>query len=302
MIVESESPGELRQTPLGKMMVLDSNFIQYRTGKWFLAYLYLDLLLFLIEDMRKNIRKLHDNIIVICGDEGSGKSHLAHQICRLFAKIFDIERIYSYNFEEMLDKIDTEGNTDVGKIFWMDEAINVLHKRRWNNEGNKEFVEMLATMRSRGWTLILCIPRFEDLDLYVREHRFRYVIKVEPTAFPNFGFKPRGYFSLERKNPDNGRMEYCGHGMYDPIPEDMEEEYENLKNESQRRLLSGFKDKKEGGSKYKTKYEEERRRIRSAVLSMHEKGISRQNIQEIMGISEENYYKMLRRAKDDKKA
>lgn len=300
MIVESESPGEMRQTPLGKMMVLDSNFIQYRSGKWFLAYLYLDLLLFLIEDMKKNIRKLNDNIIVICGDEGSGKSHLAHQICRLFAKIFNIEEIYSYDFEELLDKIDTESNKDVGKIFWMDEAINVLHKRRWNNEGNKEFVEMLATMRSRGWTLILCIPRFDDLDFYIREHRFRYIIKVEPTTFPEFGFKPRGYFSVERKNPDTGQMEYCGHGMYDPIPENMEEEYENLKNESQRRLLSGFKDKKEGGSKYKMKYEEERRRIRSAVLAMHDNGIPRQEIQKIMGISEENYYKMLRRARDDK--
>ena len=299
MIIKVNEQDSVRKTTLGDMEVLDVGVNFYASGKFFIKLLLKDLLKNLIADMKNNVRNSYDNMILVVGAEGSGKSSISYSVCKLYEENFSIKESYCADYTMLKEKI---GESDRQKsVFWLDEALNIANKRRWQSSDNIEFTELLTMMRSRSWTMLMCIPRKEDLDFYIRDHRFRYIITVEPNTFPKFGYKNRGYFSVERVNPDTKRLDFIGYGLYDPIPDDAAEEYKRVKEEAQNKKITDILDES-GGSKYKKKYEEERRRIRHAVLAMHNSGIDREHIKSIFNInSDETYYKTIKRAKDDLK-
>ena len=297
MIISLDDTGATRKTSMGEMEVLDVGLNVYSSGKFFIKYLLDGLLERLVEDMHDNIKKKYDNMAIVVGAEGSGKSSISFNTCKMYDPNFSIRDCYCADYAALKEHI---GESDApGRTFWLDEAVNIANKRRWQSADNTEFAELLTMMRSRGWTMLMCIPRKEDLDFYIRDHRFRYVITVEPNTFPKYGYKNRGYFSLERVNPDTKKLEFIGYGLYDPIPEDAAEEYDRVKNDAQNKKIQDILEEK-GGSKYKKKYEDERRRLRSAVLAMHNSGVDREHIKQLFDIkSDETYYKTIKRAKDD---
>lgn len=303
MIIEFDAGG-IRQTSMGQLDILETDVTIYPTGKFFIKHLYRDLIQEMVQDMKKNLSSEYDNMIIVEGAEGSGKSVWSLNLCMAYDPDFDLEKSYAYDLEEMIQKVSAMNGDDVGCVFWLDETINIANKRAWNSAQNKAFVDLLVTMRSRGWCLVMCIPRRDDLDFYVREHRFRYIVTTEPMEFPENGYKARGYFEMERVNPDTHKLEYIGCGMYPMVSEEVITEYKAVKARSQTRKFEEVKDKILNGgkgSKYKEKYEEERRRVRNAILAMHESGIDREHIKDLFGLnSDQSYYQTLKRARDDR--
>lgn len=298
MIVRTESPGDTRQTPLGNLTVKDVKILRYPSGSFFVQYLYEDLLDRWVEDMKKNLADGYDNMSIFEGLEGSGKSTLVYQTSLKYDPTFTLEQGYMYDFDAMKVKLDeSEDDSDKGSVFWLDEAVNVANKRRWQSGQNVDFTDLLIMMRSRGWCVNMCIPRKEDLDFYIRDHRFRYQATVKPMSFPISGFKRRGYFELQRKNPNTGALEHVGYGEYDDLPGDLKEHYEQIKAESQRRKFTEIVEKDNKG--YRKKYEEERAKIGSAILALHNSGVDREHIKQLFGIESDNtYYSTLKRARD----
>lgn len=298
MIVRTESPGDVRQTPLGNLTVKDVKLLRYPKGSFFVQYLYEDLLDKWVEDMKKNLADGFDNMSIFEGGEGCGKSTLVYQASLRYDPNFTLEQGYMYDFDAMKVKLDeSEDDSDKGSVFWLDEAVNVANKRRWQSGQNVDFTDLLIMMRSRGWCVNMCIPRKDDLDFYIRDYRFRYQATVKPMSFPNTGFKRRGYFELQRKNPDTGVLEHVGYGEYDDLPRELKEHYEQIKAESQRRKVTEIVEKDNKG--YRKKYEEERAKIGSAILALHNSGVDREHIKQLFGIESDNtYYSTLKRARD----
>lgn len=295
MIIRTESVGEVRQTPIGRLKVKDTNIKTYPNGKFFVQYLYEGLMEKLAEDMRHNITNGYDNMIITQGAEGSGKSTHVYQICKLYDPSFNLESNYMYDFEAMKERL-KEGGDEEG-IFWLDEAVNVANKRRWQSQDNVNFTDLLIMMRSRGWCVNMCIPRMEDLDFYIRNHRFRYLVTVKPMGFPNAGFKQRGYFEVMRKDPNTNQLEHVGYGEYDDMPAEVKAEYQQVKASAQERKFTDITAEKKGG--YREKYEQERAKIGSAILAMHNSGVDREHIKQLFGIDNDNtYYSTLKRARD----
>lgn len=294
MIVRTEDIGEIRRTPIGDLEILDANIITYPSGKMFVQYLYKNLMEKMVEDMHKNEAEGFDNMIITQGAEGSGKSTHIYDVCKTYDPNFTLSDHYMYDFEAMKARL-KEGD-DEGKIFWLDEAVNVANKRRWQSKDNIDFTDLLIMMRSRLWCVNMAIPRAADLDFYVRDHRFRYLVTVKPMGFPNCGFKKRGYWELQRKNPDTNQLEHIGYGLYDDMPPEAKAEYKKVKESAQLQKFEEINNKKTG---YKEKYESERKKIASAVLAMHNSGIDRKHIMDMFGIeTESNYYMILKRARD----
>lgn len=304
MIIRYDSGG-IRQTSMGRLEILETDVQVYPSGKFFVRHLYADLMRDLIQDMKDNLSSEYDNMIIVEGKEGSGKSVWSLNLCYMYDPDFDLERFYAYNLKELIEKVDAMDGEDTGCVFWLDETINIANKRSWQSENNKSFVDLLVTMRSRGWCLIMCIPRKDDLDFYIREHRFRYVVTTQPMKFPEHGAKDRGYFSLERMNPKTSKVEYIGCGMYDMVSPEIIQKYKEIKARSQARKFEEVKDKILNGGKggkYKEKYEEERRRVRNVILAMHESGIDREHTKQLFGLkSDQAYYQTLKRARDDRR-
>lgn len=269
MKIKIASEGETRLTKIGEAEILDTKFIQHKSGKIFIRYLYKDLLDLLVDDMHKNVIAKYDNVVLATGGEGSGKSSFIYQLCaRYDPENFDINQSYTYDMDILRERF---ASGDFGNgIFWMDETTQVANNRDWQSEDNKDFVSILETFRSKRFLFAGCAPKLERVDIYIRDFRMRYQIICKPLEFTKYGYKKRGYFELKKRNDESGEMDHVGYGMYDAMPAEIEAIYEPLKEAFQERKRREIAERKQGGQKYKAMYDNERKRINAILVKLHD--------------------------------
>lgn len=153
--------GEEWITPIGKGIVKDMQIMRWNSGKIFIRYLIQDMTALLAKDMLKNVKADYDNLCVVVGAEGSGKSNATYNIAQAYNKLafgqdFDVTSQYVYSTEDFQAKL--RAGDDIHAVFWMDEATNMANNRDWNTNSSKNFIELLEVCRSRGWTLFFMHP------------------------------------------------------------------------------------------------------------------------------------------------
>ena len=292
--------GEYRNTRLGELKVLDRTLILHGNGKIFVRYLYEDLLQALAEDMHKNIADHNDNIAIIEGPEGSGKSACSYWLCNIFNPEFDIKTDYIYDFDTFTEILAHRDITK--KTFWLDEMSNMANNRDWNTIENKNLVEFLEMMRSKSITFCGCIPHYERLDVYIRENRIRYLITCKPYKFDDCGLVRRGIFELQKKD-EYGIMQHVGYGTYNKIPDDAAKIYEEIKLQSQQKKIEEIvnKGKDKNGGKYKKMYEERCKKERDIMLTMSQSGVDSKHIMDLFGYTDQQqYYNAITKARKER--
>lgn len=292
-------PGEvtLYPAPSGmeapELKVIDTYVNRYQSGKIHVDYLLDGLMDAMVKEMDFSIGQKFDNIIIISGREGSGKSSLAYQICKTYDPDFSMERGYIYNFDEFLDAI--RAGDDRGRTFWLDESSNIANRYNWMTTDNKAFNQILEMMRSRGWTLVMCIPQEDRLDNYVRSCRARFKLKCKIRGWTKDTRARRGYYELYRVVPQERGDAYdqlVGYGQFEPMPPRVAEKYEAIKSDSQIRKLDEIATKKETVKDNGIK-------LRRSVLYMHGTGLTAQQIADIVGCNEQTVYNMLTKARKE---
>jgi len=233
------------------MTVLGARVKRYRSGKMFVKYFFeghtedgRGLTDRLIDDAKDNVDNAYDNLIVVCGAEGSGKSNWAVNFCKMYDPTFTLQERYIYDYLPFLEKLEDDfANARGGRAYLMDEATNLASNRDWQKEDNKNFIQLLEMFRSRGLTLVLCIPSFDRLDKYIREHRARF--KIECLDLPEGKkFGGRGYYELTICRTNT----FVGIGTFPKMSEEDKQIYEKLKEESQLKKLQEMKSAASGES------------------------------------------------------
>ena len=280
--IRIEGVGELRRTRIGDCKVIDAQLKMYRSGKFFVQYLYEDLLQKLADDMHRNVKADYDNVVMIEGGEGSGKSNLAWNVINSYSPGFDIEQTYVYNMQGIRERFAAADYG--GGIFWMDETSQIASNRTWQSEDNQDLVGILETSRSKGFSIIGCVPNISRVDIYLREFRMRYLLRCRPMKFESTGYKPRGIFELLKRNNESGTMEHVGYGTFDPMPGSSKEIYEPIKAEFQERFRKKIAEGKEKGGKYKEKYQDVQNKNTEIMAKLHDRGlISDQELMDLFG-------------------
>ena len=307
MIVRTEEIGDKRKTLLGDLIIKDMSLIMNPGGP-FIRYLLEDMLGALVNQMRQNVAEDYDNVIIVEGDEGSGKSNLAYEICRRFDSEFNINENLIYSLDELEKRL--QKGDDKRQIFWLDEYYDIGSKRDWNSQENKRFNSLLVKMRSRGWSLVMCIPLADDSDSYVREHRARYLLTCAPCEFEHTPYRERGFFEClvrkkasryhKKKSGDTIRdkFQHIGYGEYSKMPAEVNDVYSKCKDASQERAIMS-NDGEAPGAKYRAKYENQSKRLSRAILMLYNAGVPKDEIMAELGIKSENtYYGFLKRGKN----
>jgi len=269
-----------------QMTVKDREVIFHKSGKVYTRYLFEDLLDILVEEMHENVRNDLDNVICCWGSEGVGKSALAYWIAKKYDPDFDMEKAYTLSFEELLTKIHEYDNADEGSVFWLDEATNIANNRDWMGRDNKQFITMLEMFRSRKWCLILCIPDYYRLDVYLREQRVRYSLHAEILGWEHNPTPNRGYFELKRldyrKSKGYRNIDTVGYGKFDRIPAGDAETYKSIKERTQNSKLTEMYEEKNK----KTRISELAKMNRKLILRLYEEDkMSYEQISEITGLT-----------------
>lgn len=202
-------------------------------------------------------RKKDDALMIIDGDEGSGKSNMgvacgyyaAHKLNRPFS----VDNVF-FDPDEM---ISFAANTDKQVIIW-DEAAIVGLAAEWQNKVQKKIRKLMMVARKKNHFYFFNIPRFFRLNEFFSIERSVGLIHVyvrNGTEYGRFVYfnkhsKEILYREWKRKDIRNYREHFVFHGsfpeiMYDIIDED---EYERKKDEA----ILLIADDDEKMDKYKT--------------------------------------------------
>lgn len=262
----------------GKPMEVKDNFIGNSNGKPYVQYLSADLMDRMVEEMHENVSNHYDNLVVVTGPEGVGKSSCAWHICKKFDPEFNIKEGYVYDIGPWLEKLD-KGEVK-GKVFWFDEATNIASNRDWMKDMNKALIQLLEMLRSYNMTMVMCIPLLSRLDVYIRETRMRYLINCSERSWDFDTERKRGYFE-EKRWPTFKTV--CW-GTFPPIPKDESEIYEEIKRKSQKEKTHEIKerfDESNGSSPKMQKLADNNRKLAWILIR---DGYSYQEIEEETGI------------------
>ena len=281
--------GEIRRTRIGDCEVQDMQLKMYRSGKFFIQYLYKDLLSLLAKDMHENVAAHYDNIVMIEGGEGSGKSNLAWNVIEKYSPGFDISQTYVYNMDGIRDRFAAADYG--GGLFWMDETSQIASNRDWQSADNKDLVSILETSRSKGFLICGCVPSIDRVDIYLRSFRMRYLLRCKPMSFPSTGYKPRGIFELLKRNNESGQMQHIGYGLFDQMPEEASRIYEPIKADFQERFRQKIAEGKEKPGKYKDKYIEAQNRNTAIMAALHDRGlVDDQTLMDLFGYDQKKTF------------
>ncbi len=128
----------------------------------------------LVNIKKEVIKKDRDFVLVIDGDEGSGKSVLAQQIAKKLDPKFDLDNI-CFNADQFIKRLKESPKYT---CIVLDEAYNAASSRGSLTEVNRSMVGVATEMRQRNLFVIIVLPSFFDLDKYFALWRCKSLIHV----------------------------------------------------------------------------------------------------------------------------
>lgn len=192
----------------------------------------------------KRIRRNQQNVIMVEGATGAGKSTFAILLCTALASAmkvdFSLDNDYIYTMEDLLKKIQ---NPNASPINLIDEAVLVINSKGAMSRQNRDMVNIFDTMRSLGWTTVLVAPSIFQIDKTMRLMHIDYKIHCtseDDSIKSGFG---RGFFEVSKPK----RFEYSKSaepywilqvtGVFGKLPKKMDDEYQPIKLKAQRKLI-----------------------------------------------------------------
>ena len=213
----------------------------HRYGK--VLGIYTDAYDIFIKALAKRIKSDQQNVVMIEGATGAGKSTLAILMCRDLAKRlkvpFSLEKDYIYSVEDLLKKIN---NPDASPINLIDEAVLVVNAKRSQTSENIDIVNLFNTMRSLGWTTFLVGPSVYQIDKTLRQVHIDYLIHCssnDDSLIRGFG---RGFFEISKakRSRFNKSAEPYWYlqmtGIFGKLPDKLNAEYQPIKYRAQMEL------------------------------------------------------------------
>ena len=185
-----------------------------------------------------------DNLLLIDGDEGSGKSNLSVEIAYYMAektgRKFDVEDVY-FDIEKLVNEAIAEDSYD--RIFVWDEAALKGLASEWQNQWQKTLIKMLMVARKRRHIYIFNIPKFFKLNEYIVIDRSIGLVHTYLKKGIEIGYftyynksKKEALYNLYRKTKKRGYKHFFtfrGRSTKYNLPKIIDEsKYEDMKDEA----------------------------------------------------------------------
>lgn len=126
-------------------------------------------------EVRARLEADYDQIVLITGDERSGKSTLAFQLAHVLDPSFHLRRCVF----QARDLIERANEASEGEVLWLDEAIKGGMNRDAMSKPNRELVRYFTVAGERNLCYLVLWPNINWLDSHLRDHRAHWWIHVE---------------------------------------------------------------------------------------------------------------------------
>ncbi len=121
--------------------------------------------------MIKRFDKMKDNVLLIDGDEGDGKTNMAATCAYYIAHTTNRQLTLKDNLYFDLDKLIDYATKTKDQIIWWDEGALGGLAVEWWRKNQIKFVKLLMVARKKRHFFIICIPKFYKLNEYLAVDR-----------------------------------------------------------------------------------------------------------------------------------
>lgn len=134
---------------------------------------------YFFKDIEKRREKNKSNIIIVTGSPGEGKTYTGLRLAEIFDKHFDPSTQIVFSRPQLLHVIGEHSPLKRGQVILIDEAHYGMGSRRWMENVQKDLMDALASVRSRGFIIIIVCLHIEMLDKIVRKYVLSFMIHME---------------------------------------------------------------------------------------------------------------------------
>lgn len=144
---------------------------------------YPDLIKFCRLLHRRAARNKFQNYVGIEGETGAGKSTFTLAVCcclqHMFQKKFNIERhvLFIPREDELRQRA---ADLKEFEVFWIDEAIRALDKKKWYMQDQIDLNHIAKTERYKKNTIFLLMPRFSEFNETFRNNNIFWRVYIIP--------------------------------------------------------------------------------------------------------------------------
>lgn len=210
------------------------NYVQ--SGKTYTRYCFDGLLDCMVRDMRDRVTVHYDNLVMINGKVGTGKSTIGYDAAKLYDPHFDLEEGYIYDWGQLIDKA-ADGEIQSGKAYILDEGTRISNNRKGMTKSGRNFIEFLETNRFKEATFFYVIPKFARADSYLKSDRITHRFVTKSLSWEHSKVKSRGFFKAKLpidSDMDDDSTDYMafkdvGYGKFKELPPEIQKIYDRLK-------------------------------------------------------------------------
>lgn len=130
----------------------------------------------------------NDHFTVIAGIEGSGKSLLGLIMAAMVSPTFSMKHI-CFSISDFLKVIK---EVKKGDTLMLDEGAIFLFSRESMSKDNRRVVKTFNLMRQLNLHIIVCIPNYNNMDSYIREHRVDTLLQIRKSKDTYKGITKEG--------------------------------------------------------------------------------------------------------------
>lgn len=120
-----------------------------------------------------------DNVVLLAGDPGNGKSTLMFQLARALDDTFTADRCH-FTIDDFLS---AARELPAAHAIAADELL--MHRRKGMHGDSIRMIDHLQVCRGLNHHIFLCFPHAAQLDRDILDRRVRYRIDIEPPTSPS---------------------------------------------------------------------------------------------------------------------
>ena len=124
----------------------------------------------ILDDIEHRRRTVKQNMIVVVGAPGEGKSYFALRLAQIFDPKFNPYQQVVFERAHLLNLLGPTSPLKMGQVIIIDEAQFIAGARRWYEDIQKDVMEHIEAIRSRGFVILIVALHLELLDKIIRNY------------------------------------------------------------------------------------------------------------------------------------
>lgn len=125
---------------------------------------------FILDEIQYRRRKVKQNMMIVVGQPGEGKSYFALRLSEILDKDFNPFMQIVFDRSHLLWLLGPNSPLKMGQVILIDEAQFVAGARRWYEDVQKDVMEHIEAIRSKGFIVIIVALHINLLDKIIRKY------------------------------------------------------------------------------------------------------------------------------------